>query len=482
MKESTEKRGQKDEGAADSQSNGQEKMSNITCDKWTFLQDLNTHRALFQYVVIKAVKHFIYQLERRAQTKADGESFKQRQTINKYGKLRRVQDQGKVAVGGKTGSGDGPVYKYGKWREVHAGESYVNRGKAVDFTGEKFDHGNDTLCELGKMKKIDPRNHLHCYGTSGRSIWTAYMYTLLFSTCLIPAITPLSLSNNSTVACSGQQIRYECLANSPELFWSSPEYIGPTGVMIEFSGSIDNVGAERRAGNAAATLLGLNGRNVTSSELVITASQDFPTASVTCDDGVKSVTSVLKVPGAPGTARNIRAWIQQPPCSIVLQWDLPINVTASFISHFVVEFEPGLPLMIPPLSPVAAWSPENCNLNGTVRIRAVDICGRQGVWAEVLLRDVLQDMGSVTENPSQTTAASQPDATTGDNSARDNMIVLPVTIVLVLFSIVVITVITVITVIAGITRCYRKRPREVECVASDEVEDYATGGEKQQDS
>ena len=117
---------------------------------------------------------------------------------------------------------------------------------------------------------------------------------------LIPAVTPLLLSNNlngSTVACSGQQITYECLANSPELFWSSPEYIGPTGVRIEFSGSIDNVGAERRAGNAVATLLGLHGRNVTSSELVITASQDFPTASVTCDDGIQPVTSILKVPG-----------------------------------------------------------------------------------------------------------------------------------------------------------------------------------------
>ena len=123
-------------------------------------------------------------------------------------------------------------------------------------------------------------------------------------------------------------------------------------------------------------------------------------------------TTVFKFLGAPGTACNIRAWIQ-PPCLIVLQWDLPINVTASFISHFVVEFEPGIPLMIPPLSIVAAWSPENCNLNGTVRIHAVDICGRQGVRAEVLLRDVLQDMGSVTESPRQTTTASQPDATTG---------------------------------------------------------------------
>ena len=74
--------------------------------------------------------------------------------VDKYGKLRRVQDQEKVAVGGKTGPGDGPVHKYRKLREVHAGESHVNRGKAVDFTGEKFDHGNDTLCELGKMKKV----------------------------------------------------------------------------------------------------------------------------------------------------------------------------------------------------------------------------------------------------------------------------------------------------------------------------------------
>ena len=101
------------------------------------------------------------------------------------------------------------------------------------------------------------------------------------------------------MACSGQQIRYECLANSPELFWSSPEYIGPTGVMIEFSGSIDNVGTTKRAGNAEATLLGLDGINVTSSELVILVSLDYPTVSVAChsDDGFQSVTSQFKVPG-----------------------------------------------------------------------------------------------------------------------------------------------------------------------------------------
>ena len=99
------------------------------------------------------------------------------------------------------------------------------------------------------------------------------------------------------MACPGQQVRFECLANSPELIWSSPEYIGPTGVRIEFSGTLDTIGTTKRAGNAEATLIGLDGINVTSSELVILVSQDYPTASVTCDDGFQSVTGQFKVPG-----------------------------------------------------------------------------------------------------------------------------------------------------------------------------------------
>ena len=107
--------------------------------------------------------------------------------------------------------------------------------------------------------------------------------------------------------------------------------------------------------------------------------------------------------------QNIRALI--PPsvdgCVILLQWDQPVNVTTSFISHYIVDFESTMPVISP--QSVAAL---NCNLNVTVGICAVDMCGRQGARADILLKDVLQDTGSVTECPSQTTAAPQPDAST----------------------------------------------------------------------
>ena len=126
-----------------------------------------------------------------------------------------------------------------------------------------------------------------------------YLFHCICSLAFIPAIISLSLNDNlngSTVACPGQQVRFVCHANSPVLYWFSSEYIGPPGVRIEFSKAFDLIGTTVRVENAVATLLSANEGNVTSSELVITASQDFPTASVACGDGAQDVTCNFLVP------------------------------------------------------------------------------------------------------------------------------------------------------------------------------------------
>ena len=85
-----------------------------------------------------------------------------------------------------------------------------------------------------------------------------------------------------------------CTANSPLVAWNSTDYIGPPGIRIELSAALDSVGTKVTMMDAEATLLGVNGDNVTSSKLIITVSQ---AASVTCDDGIQSVTSTFEVPG-----------------------------------------------------------------------------------------------------------------------------------------------------------------------------------------
>ena len=121
------------------------------------------------------------------------------------------------------------------------------------------------------------------------------------SPALISAVSSqLSLNNSldGSLACPGQQILFVCLVNSPQLVWSSQQYIGQLGVRIEFSASIDNVGDTREMMGANATLLGLNGANIISSELRITASPEFPTASVTCGNDVgQTKTSTFNVLG-----------------------------------------------------------------------------------------------------------------------------------------------------------------------------------------
>lgn len=123
---------------------------------------------------------------------------------------------------------------------------------------------------------------------------------------------------------------------------------------------------------------------------------------------------IYKCIGAPGVPQNIRAMrstLSRDDCVILLQWDLPVDVNTSFLSHYIIGFEAGT-LMIPPQFPVATLTIKNCNLNATIGIHAVDICGREGARTEVVLEDVLQETRNVTEPQNQTTTASQPDAST----------------------------------------------------------------------
>ena len=65
---------------------------------------------------------------------------------------------------------------------------------------------------------------------------------LIFTTVLLPSVSSILL-NNSLDACPDQRIRFVCLVNSPQLIWSSNEYIGPSNI-IEFS-YIDDVSSTK---------------------------------------------------------------------------------------------------------------------------------------------------------------------------------------------------------------------------------------------
>ena len=98
--------------------------------------------------------------------------------------------------------------------------------------------------------------------------------------------------------CPGEQIRFVCNVTSPLLAWSSAEFIGqPPGIRIEFT-SLITVGTVIQGMNGTnATLLGVSGTNVTSSELHVFA-VPATTASVTCEDNDGNQnTSLFQVPG-----------------------------------------------------------------------------------------------------------------------------------------------------------------------------------------
>ena len=114
--------------------------------------------------------------------------------------------------------------------------------------------------------------------------------------------------------------------------------------------------------------------------------------------------------GSPGLVQSIQASvlsISSGDCVILLHWDRPANVTTSFISNYTIDFETGTIVLTP--STNAILHVGKCNLNATVGIRAVDMCGRPGARAEVVLKDVMQDIDDVTNRWIQTTVASGPD-------------------------------------------------------------------------
>ena len=114
----------------------------------------------------------------------------------------------------------------------------------------------------------------------------------------------------------------------------------------------------------------------------------------------------LDTPGVPQNIRAVNISILQDYSVILLRWDPPMNVVASFISHYVVNFEAGTSIIPPQLNVIAL----NCNLNTAIVIHAVDICGREGAGTSCVLVDLLQEIGDVTEPPNQTTTGSPPDA------------------------------------------------------------------------
>ena len=114
----------------------------------------------------------------------------------------------------------------------------------------------------------------------------------------------------------------------------------------------------------------------------------------------------LDTPGVPQNIRAVNISILQDYSVILLRWDPPMNVVASFISHYVVNFEAGTSTIPHQLNVIAL----NCNLNTTIVICAVDICSREGAGTSSVVADLLQEIGDVTEPPNQTTTGSPPDA------------------------------------------------------------------------
>ena len=133
---------------------------------------------------------------------------------------------------------------------------------------------------------------------------TVYVYfnSCCISVCSYPVFlqtvsgVTINSNLNGSLACPGQLIRLVCNVNSPLLAWSSPQYIGPPGVRIEFTSDDDEGSVTPGLMETNAVLLGVNGTNVTSSELNVIA--PFHTASITCEDAVpNNDTFLIQVPG-----------------------------------------------------------------------------------------------------------------------------------------------------------------------------------------
>ena len=102
-------------------------------------------------------------------------------------------------------------------------------------------------------------------------------------------------------------------------------------------------------------------------------------------------------PGMPQNVQALTSSRSEDSCVIYLQWGEPLD---GEISKYTVDFNSGSQ-MIDMQSTAISLTVQNCDLNVTVKISAVDICGRRGPWKDFILEDVhvLQDE-SHTTNPS----------------------------------------------------------------------------------
>ena len=75
-----------------------------------------------------------------------------------------------------------------------------------------------------------------------------------------------------------------CIRDRLVIAWRSVEYIGPSGIQLEVTAAAGSVIRSTYNPSVFATVVRINGEKVIETELHITVSQDFPTASVACHD------------------------------------------------------------------------------------------------------------------------------------------------------------------------------------------------------
>ena len=113
----------------------------------------------------------------------------------------------------------------------------------------------------------------------------------------------------------------------------------------------------------------------------------------------------------PQNVRAVRASpLSSGSCVILLYWDPPNNIPVSFISHYVVDYLSQTLTTLPRFT-VTALSFENCDPDTTtIKIYAIDICGRNGFSTDNTLEKVLQETGVITAIPqNESTPTSETD-------------------------------------------------------------------------
>ena len=114
------------------------------------------------------------------------------------------------------------------------------------------------------------------------------VYTIIIITCSI--VTPL---HNGNLACSGDQITFECETRGSSIIsWASDEYIGQGDTLLQFSSA--DPAEMRRLDGIGDTVAILtvnrieNGVQVLVSTLRVTATSMYPNPSVICIHGDES--------------------------------------------------------------------------------------------------------------------------------------------------------------------------------------------------